>query len=136
MERIRLAAAALAATLVLGTAAAGAQDGKGDAKKKEAPVAAGPFGLPSLAAVKDKCKPSAEQAPKLEAIYAEGVKNEADTRKRAKEQATEKKELDKFLELGKTDVINKVQDLLDDAQDKIFNDLLKAATPDPKKKKK
>jgi len=131
MERIMWA---VAVTLALAAGAAAAQDNKGDKKKEAAPAELGPFGLPTLASVKEKCKPTADQAPKLEAVYADATKNEADTRKRAREQATEKKDLDKFLAMGKNDAINKVKDLLDEAQKKIFNSLVVKTTPDPKKK--
>jgi DNA invertase Pin-like site-specific DNA recombinase len=95
----------------------------------------GPFGLPALALVKEKCKANEEQAKKLEEIYAAGTTNEADTKKRAKDSQTERKELEKFLGEGRTDVVNKVLELFDEEQDKTFNQLVKEAAPTKKKKK-
>ena len=98
-------------------------------------AAAGPFGLPLLAAVKEKCKASEEQAKKLDEIFAAGAQNEIDTKKRAKDAQTERKELEKFLAEGRTDVVNKVLELLDEEQDKTFQQLVKEAAPVKKKKK-
>ena len=63
----------IAVLTILASSVAWAQD-----KKKEAAVEAGPFALPTLAAVKEKCKPTADQAPKLDTIYADAAKSEVD----------------------------------------------------------
>jgi hypothetical protein len=124
MERIGLAACAvlLAAGVLLA-----AQD--------KAVGGAGPFGLPVLAAVKEKCKPTEEQAKKLDEIYAAGAQNEVDTKKRAKDSQTDRKDLEKFLAEGRTDVVNKVLEVLDEGQDKTYQQLMKDAVPAKKKKK-
>ena len=122
MERTKILAAA--AVLAVGLAAM-AQD----------KAAVGPFGLPLLASVKEKCKPNEEQGKKLDEIYAAGAQNEIDTKKRAKENQTERKELEKFLGEGRTEIVNKVLELFDDEQDKTFQQLVKDAVPAKKKKK-
>jgi hypothetical protein len=103
-----------------------------DGKKKDAPES-GPLGLPLLSAVKGKCQPSAEQAPKLDALYAEAAKNEADIRRRAKESESDRKTTEKFLADGRLDMVLKIKELFDAAQDKAFDELASAA---PAKKKK
>ena len=130
MERMKL----LAFVVALGVAAvsAGAQEKKGE---KAAAAAAGPYELPAFDAVKDKCKLSAEQAPKVEAAYKEGATKEEETKKRAKENQTDRKDLEKFLAMGKIDLINKVKDILDDGQKKTYDGLVAASVPDKKKKK-
>jgi hypothetical protein len=131
MER-RFIATSLALLLV--AAAAGAQDVK---KKADAAPEAGPFTLPTVASVKEKCKPTEAQAPKLDAIYADAVKSEADIRRRAKEAESDRKTLEKFLADGRLEVVLKVKELFDAQQDKTFDDLVTAAAAAgmPKKKK-
>lgn len=119
MERI------IAALLLLSPA----QDGK-----KAAEGAA--FGLPALAAVKEKCKPSAEQAPKLETIYADAAKSEADIRRRAKEAESDRKTTEKYLADGRLEVVLKIKELFDAGQDKGFDELVAAAAARDAKKKK
>src|SRR5437763_133401 len=101
--------------------------------KKDAP--GGPFGLPLLATVKEKCKTADDQNTKLEAIYKDAGAKEEETKKTAKDNQTERKDLEKFLGMGKNDTINKIKDVLDKDQQKTFNDLLNAGG-DTKKKKK
>jgi hypothetical protein len=105
-----------------------------DGKKKDAAPEAGPFALPTLAAVKEKCKPSAEQAPKLETIYADAVKSEADIRRRAKEAESDRKTTEKFLADGRLEVVLKIKELFTDEQDKSFDALASGAPPAKKKK--
>lgn len=131
MERCKILAAVVAVIVAAG--AAGAQDKK---KKGEAATAAvGPYSLPTFDLVKDKCKLTADQAPKVEALYKEAATKEEETKKRAKDNQTDRKDLEKFLDLGKIDVINKMKEVLDDAQDKTFDALVIASAPDKKKKK-
>ena len=120
----------LAFVVALGVAAVSA-----GAQEKKAAGAAGPYELPAFDAVKDKCKLSAEQAPKIEAAYKEGATKEEETKKRAKDNQTDRKDLEKFLAMGKIELINKVKDILDDGQKKTYDGLVAAATPDKKKKK-
>lgn len=122
MERNLIASLAL---VLLASGAVTAQDGK--KKKAEAAVETGPFSLPTLAAVKEKCKPTEAQGPKLETIYADAVKNEADVRRRAKEAESDRKTLEKFLADGRLDVVLKIKELFDGPQDKIFDELASAA---------
>ena len=102
--------------------------------KKDAPPA-GPFGLPLLATVKEKCKTSDEVNTKLDAIYKDAAAKEEETKKTAKDNQSDRKDLEKFLALGKNDTINKIKDVLDKDQQKTFNDLTNAGG-DTKKKKK
>jgi hypothetical protein len=113
----------------LGAGLAGAQD------KKDDKSSTGPFQLPTLAAVKDKCKTTEDENSKLEAIYKDAATREDETKKRAKDNGQDKKDLDKFLGLGKVDTINKIKDALDKDQQKSFDELLAASNGDKKKKK-
>lgn len=128
MERIKISMVAVAVLLAAGLAQA--QDNK---KKKAADAPAGPYGLPLLAAVKEKVKLTAEQEPKVSALYDEAVKEEEATKKRAKENQTERKDLEKFLAEGKSATVNKIREILDDGQKKSF-DALVSASGAPKKK--
>lgn len=130
MERTIIAAAL---AFVWAAIPAAAQDGK---KKKGPAGEAGPFGLPTLSQVKEKCSPSAEQAPKLETAYADAAKNESDIRKRAKEAESDRQSLEKFLTMGRIEVVNKVKEILDDGQDKTYDGLVAAAEAAKTKKKK
>lgn len=108
-----------------------------DTKKKKPEAAApetGPLSLPTLAAVKEKCKPTEAQGPKLEALYAEATKNEADIRRRAKESESDRKTLEKFLADGRLDMVLKIKEVLDGPQKKTFDDLATAAAASGKKK--
>lgn len=103
--------------------------------KKDAPPA-GPFGLPLLATVKEKCKTSEEANGKLDAIYKDATAKEEETKKTAKDNQTERKDLEKFLAMGKNDTINKIREVLDKDQQTTFNGLMSAGGDDKKKKKK
>ena len=119
--------------LVLAAPPAAAQDAK--KKKAEAALPAGPFGLPTLAQVKEKCSPTAEQAPRLETVYADAARNEGDIRKRAKEAESDRQSLEKFLTMGRIEVVNKVKEILDDGQDKAYDGLVAAVEAAGRKKK-
>jgi hypothetical protein len=128
MERMIAALTILALPLV-----STAQDGK----KKEAPAGeAGPFLLPTLASVKEKCKATEAQAPKLDTIYADAAKSEVDIRRRAKESESDRKTTEKFLADGKLEVVLKIKEVLVGDQKKTFDDLAAAAGAQPAKKKK
>jgi hypothetical protein len=128
MERIRIGWVALAVILAAG--AAQAQDNK---KKKAAEAApAGPYGLPLLEQVKEKCKVTKEQEPKVAELYAAAAKNEEETKKRAKENQTERKDLEKYLAEGKSDAINKIKAVFDDEQKKTFDQMVSASAPKKK----
>src|SRR5579862_2980564 len=110
MERKGLVLGMLAAALAAGlSTGAGAQD------KKDAGAATGPYGLPSFAAVKDKVKPTDDEAKKIEEVYAQGSKNEAESQNRI-------------------ETMNKVKEVLDKDKSKLFDDLCRASQPDKKKK--
>jgi len=96
--------------------------------------AAGPYGLPTLAAVKDKVKPSEDEAKKIEEIYATAAKNEAESKARAKESGTDGKTLAGYLSQGRIETINKVKEVLDKDKSKAYDDLVRASQPDKKKK--
>jgi hypothetical protein len=129
MERKRVVLGVLSLIVAAGlTSGALAQD------KKAAAVGTGPYGLPSLDAVKDKVKPTEEEAKKIEEIYAQGTKNEAETKNRAKESGTDGKTLAGYLSQGKIETINKVKEVLDKDKSKLYDDLVRASQPDKKKK--
>jgi hypothetical protein len=127
-KRLVLGLLSLAVAVGLATGAV-AQD------KKGAPAAGtGPYGLPSFDAVKDKVKPTDDEAKKIEEIYAQGTKNEGETKNRAKENGTDGKTLAGYLSQGKIEVINKVKEVLDKDKSKLYDDLVRASQPDKKKK--
>lgn len=109
---------------------AGAQDKKGDGGGET-----GPYGLPTLAQVKDKVKPSEEEAKKIAEIYATAAKNEQESKVRAKENGTDRKTLEGYMQVGRNDTVNKVKEALDKDKAAAF-DKLCAAQPPPGKKKK
>jgi hypothetical protein len=89
--------------------------------------------LPTLATVKEKCKTNDAQNGKLEVIYKDAATKEDETKKTARDNQTDRKDLEKFLLMGKSDTINKIRDVLDQDQQKTFTALVSAS--DPKKKK-
>jgi len=111
------------------TAGLGAEGRQGDAK-----AATGPFALPTLDVVKDKCKTRDDQNKKLEVIYKNAAGKEAETRKNAQEQGIDRKQLENFLSMGKIDTVGKIKDVLDGAQAKTFDALTAASDPGRKKK--
>jgi hypothetical protein len=126
MQRKRLVLPGMAAVLAVGFSAfAVAQDKKADA---------GPYGLPSLASVKDKVKPTEDEAKKIEDIYTTAAKNEAESKSRAKENGTDGKTLAGYLSQGRIETINKVKEVLDKDKSKAYDDLVRASQPDKKKK--
>jgi hypothetical protein len=125
MERIGM----VVMSLVLAAGLAQAQDNK---KKKTEETPVGPYGLPVLAAVKEKLKLTAEQEPKITEIYTDAGKNEEETKKRAKDNNTDRKDLEKYLGEGKSSTINKVRAVLTDDQKKSFDALVSAAAPKKK----
>ena len=130
MERKRLVLGLLSLAMAVGfVSGAVAQD-----KKGAPPANTGPYGLPSLDAVKDKVKPTEDELKKIEEIYAQGTKNETETKGRAKENGTDGKTLAGYLSQGKIEVINKVKEVLDKDKSKLYDDLVRASQPDKKKK--
>lgn len=127
MERKRVLAVA-AAFVLAGLAVA--QD------KKGAGGEAGPYGLPTLAQVKDRVKPTEEESKKLEEIYAQATKNEAESKARAKENGTDRKTLEGYLTIGRNETVNKVKEGLDKDKASAFDKLCAAQPPPGKKKKK
>ncbi|HVR83860.1 MAG TPA: hypothetical protein VMU54_06070 [Planctomycetota bacterium] len=116
----------LAALLAIGfSAGLAAQDKK---------AGAGPYALPALADVKDKVKPSEDEAKKIDEIYATATKNEAETKARARENGTDGKTLAGYLSQGRIETINKVKEVLDKDKSKAYDDLVRASQPDKKKK--
>src|SRR6266545_1780176 len=100
MERKSVVALAMALGLAgMAWAAQDKKDGGG-----------GPYGLPTYADVKDKIKLSDDEAKKVEEIYAGAVKNEAESKQRAKENGTDNKTLQGYLALGRVETINKVKE--------------------------
>lgn len=127
MERKRVLAVAVAFALA---GMAMAQD-----KKKAEGGESGPYGLPTLAQVKDKVKPTDEESKKIEEIYAQAAKNETESKARAKENGTDRKTLEGYLTLGRNDTVNKVKEVLDKDKASAFDKLCAAAPPAGKKKK-
>lgn len=127
MERKRVVAIALVvAAAAWMSAGADAQD------KKDGE--AGPYGLPTLAQVKDKVKPSEEEAKKIEDIYAGAAKAEAESKARAKENGTDRKTLEGYLTIGRNETVNKVKEVLDKEKAKEFDKLCAGAQTGKKKK--
>jgi len=127
MERKKVVLGMLSAVAVLGLSlGAVAQD------KKEG---GGPYGLPTLADVKDKIKPSDEEAKKIEEIYATGTKNEGESKSRAKENGTDGKTLQSYLLQGRIETINKVKEVLDKDKAAAYDKLVAGSQPEKKKKK-
>jgi hypothetical protein len=125
MERKRVVLSLMAAVVAFGFS------GAVFAQEK----AAGPYGLPTLADVKDKVKPTDEEAKKIEEIYATATKNEGDSKKNAKENGTDNKQLQSYLLQGKVETQNKVKEVLDKDKGKLYDDLCRGSQPDKKKKK-
>ena len=125
MERKSLVA--LAITMALAGMVWAAQD------KKDG--GGGPYGLPTLADVKDKIKLSDDEAKKVEEIYAGAAKNEQESKQRAKENGTDNKTLQGYLALGRVETINKVKETLDKEKASAYDKLCLAEQPAKKKKK-
>ena len=103
---------------------------------KKAGAEAGPYGLPGLAAVKDKVKPTEDEAKKIDEIYATAAKNEQESKVRAKENGTDRKTLEGYMTIGRNDTINKVKEALDKDKAAAFDKLVASQPPPEKKKKK
>src|SRR5690349_2276655 len=126
MERKRVVLGMMAAIVAFGfLGAAFAQEKGGE----------GPYGLPSLAVVKDKVKPTDEELKKIEDIYTAATKSEGDSKKNAKENGTDNKTLQGYLLQGKIETQNKVKEVLDKDKGKLYDDAVKASQPEKKKKK-
>lgn len=122
MER-KLVVLTLTLMVALATGA-GAQDKK---KKDAAADPVGPYGLPTLDAVKAKVKPSEDEAKKVDEIYATATKNEAESKVRAKENGTDRKTLEGYMTIARNETINKVKEALDKDKGKAFDELVGAA---------
>ncbi len=94
----------------------------------------GPYGLPTLAEVKDKVKPTDDEYKKIEEVYAAATKAEAETKQRAKDNQTDGKTLKGYLDQGRIEYVNKVKEVLDKDKAKIFDEMLRAQQPAKKKK--
>ena len=105
------------------------------AQDKKAAGDAGPYGLPTHDAVKDKIKPTEEEAKKIADIYATATKNEQESKARAKENGTDRKTLEGYITIGRNETINKVKEALDKDKAAAFDKLV-ASQPGPEKKKK
>jgi len=113
MQRKKVVFGIMAAVLAVGfSSAAVAQDKPG-----------GPYGLPTMDQIKDKVKPTDDEAKKIEEIYATATKNEAESKTRAKENGTDGKTLAGYLLQGKIETQNKVKDVLDKDKSKAYDDL-------------
>ena len=105
------------------------------AQDKKAAGDAGPYGLPTLDAVKEKVKPTEEEAKKIADIYATATKNEQESKVRAKENGTDRKTLEGYITIGRNETINKVKEALDKDKATAYDKLV-ASQPAPDKKKK
>lgn len=98
---------------------------------------AGPYNLPTLEKVKAQLKPTEDESKKLADIYAQAVKNEAESKARAKENGTDRKTLEGYMSIAKGETINKIKEALDKDKAAAFDKLVSAQPPpDAKKKKK
>ena len=95
----------------------------------------GPYGLPTLADVKDKIKLTDDESKKVEEIYTGAAKNEQESKQRAKENGTDNKTLQGYLQLGRVETINKVKEALDKEKALAYDKLCIAEQPAKKKKK-
>lgn len=95
----------------------------------------GPYGLPTLDQVKDKVKPTEEEATKIAEIYATAAKNEQDSKARAKENGTDRKTLEGYITIGRNETINKVKEVLDKDKGAAYDKLVAGSQPEKKKKK-
>lgn len=95
-----------------------------DKKKKADADPTGPYGLPTLDAVKKKVQPTEDEAKKIEEVYAAAAKNEAESKARAKENGTDRKTLEGYLSIGRGETINKVKEALDRDKSKLFDELV------------
>jgi hypothetical protein len=120
---------------VLALVATFALAGMAWAQDKKAAGEAGPYGLPTLAKVKETIKLTDEESKKVDDIYATATKNEAESKTRAKENGTDRKTLEGYMTIGKNETINKVKDALDKDKGAAFDKLV-ASQPGPEKKKK
>ena len=127
MERKRVVFGLMAAIVAVGFSSAAAQD------KKDG--GGGPYGLPTVDQIKEKVKPTDDELKKIEEIYAGATKNEADSKKNAKENGTDGKTLAGYLLQGKIETQNKVKEVLDKDKSKLYDDLCRASQPDKKKNK-
>ena len=105
------------------------------AQDKKAAGDAGPYGLPTLDAVKDKIKPTEEEAKKIADIYATAAKNEQESKARAKENGTDRKTLEGYITIGRNETVNKVKEALDKDKAAAFDKLVAGSQPEKKKKK-
>lgn len=105
------------------------------AQDKKDAAAVGPYGLPTLDAVKDKVKPSDEELKKIDEIYATATKNEAESKVRARENGTDRKQQESFALQARNETINKIKEAIDKEKGKLFDDLCRGSVPDKKKKK-
>jgi hypothetical protein len=126
MERKRVVLGLMAAAVAFGVASTSYAQEKGGE---------GPYGLPALAVVKEKVKPTDEELKKIEEIYVAAAKAEADSKKNAKENGTDNKTMQGYLLQGKIETQNKVKEVLDKDKGKIYDDAVKASQPEKKKKK-
>lgn len=126
MERKRVVLGVLSALLALGFCGIASAQDKG---------AGGPYGLPTVDQIKEKVKPTDDELKKIEEIYATATKNEADSKKNAKENGTDNKTLQGYLLQGKVETQNKVKEVLDKDKGKIYDDLVRGSQPEKKKKK-
>jgi hypothetical protein len=94
----------------------------------------GPYGLPTLADVKEKIKLTDDEAKKVEEIYAGAAKSEQESKQRAKENGTDNKTLQGYLSLGRVETINKVKESLDKDKAAAYDKLCLAEQPKKKKK--
>jgi len=105
------------------------------AQDKKAADAGGPYGLPTLDQVKDKVKPTEEELKKVTEIYAAATKNEAESKARAKENGTDRKTLEGYISIGRSETINKVKEVLDKDKAVLYDKLVAGSQPEKKKKK-
>jgi hypothetical protein len=94
----------------------------------------GPYGLPAFADVKEKIKLTDDEAKKVEEIYTAAAKNEQESKSRAKENGTDNKTLQGYLQIGRNETVNKVKEALDKEKAAAYDKLCLAGQPSKKKK--
>ena len=94
------------------------------------PDLSAPLRLPGLSTVKDKVGPTPEQLTKLEALYKEAGAKEDEIRKGGKD---DPKKAANAIQGARTEFITKIKEVLNEEQDKKFDELTRLLKKKDKK---